>query len=284
MDVSWIKITTDIFDDEKILLIEQLPEHDSIIVIWFKLLALAGKSNNNGVFMLSNKIPYTAEMFSAIFRRPLNTVKLALETFQNFGMIEIVDNVVTLPNWDKHQNIKTLDDIREQTRLRVQKHRENQKQQIKQLEESSEKTDECNVTCNDSNVTVTDKIREEEDKNKNLNIPNEIWEITEFLYSECQKDDSHFSRTKKQLTNWADDIFKLNRIDGYDIATIYLVMRYAKSDSFWRTNIQSGATFRKQFQKLYPKAKKENGLKNKFTPIVENTHELTDAERREIPF
>lgn len=29
---------------------------------------------------------------------------------------------------------------------------------------------------------------------------------------------------------------------------------------------------------------KTNGLKNKFTPIVENTHELTDAERKEIPF
>ena len=37
-DVKWIKITTDIFDDEKILLIESLPEADSIIVIWFKLL------------------------------------------------------------------------------------------------------------------------------------------------------------------------------------------------------------------------------------------------------
>ena len=47
-DVKWIKIATDIFDDEKILLIESLPEADSIIVIWFKLLCLAGKQNNSG--------------------------------------------------------------------------------------------------------------------------------------------------------------------------------------------------------------------------------------------
>ena len=46
-DVKWIKITTGIFDDDKILLIESLPEADSIIVIWFKLLCLAGKQNNN---------------------------------------------------------------------------------------------------------------------------------------------------------------------------------------------------------------------------------------------
>ena len=48
-EVKWIKITTDVFDDEKILLIESMPSADSIITIWFKLLILAGKQNNNGV-------------------------------------------------------------------------------------------------------------------------------------------------------------------------------------------------------------------------------------------
>lgn len=58
-DVKWIKITTDIFDDEKILLIESMPDADSIIVIWFKLLCLAGKMNNSGVFTLNDSLPYT---------------------------------------------------------------------------------------------------------------------------------------------------------------------------------------------------------------------------------
>ena len=55
-NVKWIKITVNIFDDEKILLIESLPDADSIIVIWFKLLCLAGKQNNHGVFMLNDSI------------------------------------------------------------------------------------------------------------------------------------------------------------------------------------------------------------------------------------
>lgn len=58
-DVKWIKIVTDIFDDEKILLIESMPESDSLIVIWFKLLCMAGKMNNGGVLMLNEKIAYT---------------------------------------------------------------------------------------------------------------------------------------------------------------------------------------------------------------------------------
>lgn len=111
--VKWIKICTDIFDDEKILLIESMPDADSIIVIWFKLLCLSGKQNNKGVFMLNDKIAYTEEMLAAIFRRPLNTVRLALKTFESYGMIEIIDNVITIPNWEKHQNLDTLEKKRE---------------------------------------------------------------------------------------------------------------------------------------------------------------------------
>ena len=125
-EVKWIKITTDIFDDEKILLIESLPERDSLIVIWFKLLCMAGKQNNSGVFTLNDRIAYTDEMLSTIFRRPLNTVRLALSTFQQYGMIEILDGVITIPNWEKHQNLDKLEHAREQTRQRVARHRAKQ--------------------------------------------------------------------------------------------------------------------------------------------------------------
>jgi predicted phage replisome organizer len=105
MEVKWIKLSTNIFDDEKIQLIEQLPEADAIIVIWFKLLTLAGKQNNDGFLMLNDKIPYTIEMLSSIFRRKPMVVQLALETFRQFGMIEITDNVYKLSNWHKHQTL-----------------------------------------------------------------------------------------------------------------------------------------------------------------------------------
>ena len=165
-DVKWIKIVTDIFDDEKVLMIETLPECDTIIVIWFKLLCLAGKKNNCGVFQMGH-IPYTDEMFATIFRRPINTVRLALNTFEQFGMVEIVNNTVTIPNWEKHQSLDKLESAQAKTRQRVARHREKQKM----LAESNL---DCNVTCNvtvtqsntlrNGDVTPTDKIRE--DKNR----------------------------------------------------------------------------------------------------------------------
>lgn len=126
-EVKWIKIVTDIFDDEKILLIESLPDADSIIVIWFKLLCLAGKQNNNGVFMMGNQIAYTDKMLAAVFRRKESTVQLALKTFEEFGMIEIVEGVITIPSWGKHQSLDQIENKKEYMRSYMQGYREKQK-------------------------------------------------------------------------------------------------------------------------------------------------------------
>lgn len=127
-DVKWIKLTTSIFDDEKIRIIESMPDADAILIIWIKLLTLAGKANANGYIYLTEKIPYTDEMLASIFNRQLSTVRVALHTFESFGMIRYDEqNYMKITNWDKHQNVMGLDKIREQTRKRVAKHRENQK-------------------------------------------------------------------------------------------------------------------------------------------------------------
>ena len=125
-DVKWIKITTDIFDDEKILLIESLPDSYAIITVWFKLLCLAGKQNNSGVFMLG-RMPYTEGMLATIFRMKEATVTMALKTFENFGMIEIVDGVITIPNWGKHQSLDQLESKKEYMRNYMKEYREKQK-------------------------------------------------------------------------------------------------------------------------------------------------------------
>ena len=125
-DVKWIKIVTDIFDDEKVLLIETLPEADSIIVIWFKLLCLAGKQNNSGVFVMGNGIAYTDKMLATIFRRKDTIVALALNTFEKFGMIEIIDNVVTIPKWGKHQTLDKIELKNEYQRQYMREYRSRQ--------------------------------------------------------------------------------------------------------------------------------------------------------------
>ena len=61
-EVKWIRIVTDIFDDEKMYAIECMPDGRDLELVWFKILCLAGKCNQNGFLTINNKIAYTDEM------------------------------------------------------------------------------------------------------------------------------------------------------------------------------------------------------------------------------
>ena len=126
--VKWIKIKTNMFDDEKMDFITSLPEADAIIVIWVRLLSLAGKCNAGGYIYLTEKIPYTDDMLSHKFRKPINIIKLALNTLNKLGMIEYDEGIIFLTNWVKHQNIEGLEKIKERDKERKRKERSNKKQ------------------------------------------------------------------------------------------------------------------------------------------------------------
>jgi uncharacterized phage protein (TIGR02220 family)/predicted phage replisome organizer len=162
-DIKWIKICTDTFEDEKIRLIENIPKGDTIILMWFKLLCFAGKQNNEGVFVLDGKIPYTDAMLATIFNRPLSTVKLALQTLERFGMIERINETVTIPNWGKHQNLDQLEHKKQYMKDYMRSYREKQKTLTDGVEVNPCKTN------SKTNVSGTDK-EEEKDKDIYINI------------------------------------------------------------------------------------------------------------------
>ena len=177
-EVKWIKIATDIFDDEKILLIEGLPDAYAIITVWFKLLCLAGKKNNGGVFLMNDKSPYTDKMLATIFRMNESTVKLALNAFEQFKMIEIVEGIITIPNWNKHQTLDAYERKKERDRLYQEERRAKQRALIeKSSDKSSERT---------SYVAVSD-IDKEEDKEKDNNIYVPYKEIISYLNEKTGK-------------------------------------------------------------------------------------------------
>lgn len=214
-DVKWIKITTDIFDDEKMLLIESLPEADSIIVIWFKLLCLAGKQNNSGVFLMGDKIAYTDKMLATIFRRKEATVQLALQTFEQFGMIELIDDVITIPNWGKHQNLDQLEERKQYMKEYMKEYRQKQKQ-------ISCKT---NSKVNSKvNVNTLDKNRLEENKEERNRIDYQY--ITDMYNSICVSYPSLkvLSDARKKAIN--------ARLKSYSIDDFKTLFEKAEASSF----------------------------------------------------
>lgn len=203
-EVKWIKICADIFDNRKIKQIETLPDGDSIIVIWFKLLCLSGKINDKGMIYLTEEVPYTEDMLATQFNRPLKTVQLAIRTFQQFGMIEVIDDILHISNWENYQNVAGMEKVREQTRKRVQKHREKQK-----LLDCNVTVTQCNATDIDKeeeidiNIYGQDDLDQTGSKKKNDLGQKEIWESQfEDFYSKYPK------KVKKQdVKKW----FKKNK-------------------------------------------------------------------------
>ncbi|HCH7056713.1 TPA: phage replisome organizer N-terminal domain-containing protein [Staphylococcus aureus] len=155
-EVSWIKLKVGMFDDSKIKYIEALPERDTIITIWVKLLTLSGKYNEQGYIMLSENLPYNEEMLANEFSRPINSIRLAIQTFETLGMIEKVNGVIKVTNWEKHQNVEGLEKIRAQNRLRKQKQREKEKKLLN-----------SHVTSRDSHAIEEER---EEDKERDKDV------------------------------------------------------------------------------------------------------------------
>lgn len=89
-----------------------MPSGSDILVIWIELLVLAGQINDCGSVYFNHEVPYTTDLLSAQFDYPPTTIQLALTTFAKFGMIEIIDDIIKISNWQRYQNEEALERIR----------------------------------------------------------------------------------------------------------------------------------------------------------------------------
>ena len=237
-EVKWIKITTDIFDDEKILLIESLPDAYAIITVWFKLLCLAGKMNNSGVFLMSNRVAYTDKMLATIFRMKESTVQLALQTFEQFGMVEIIDGVITIPNWNKHQTLDAHEKKKERDRLYQAERRANQRALIAKSSDSQQTPS--------SYVVVS-----EEDKEEDIESEKEENTLTASKDAVCSTEVQRviqawnalgISRINKIVPNTQRYNWLRKRIKDYGIDTVIEAIEKAKQSDWLMGKNKNGWT------------------------------------------
>lgn len=163
-DVKWIKIAVDMFDNRKIKQIGSMPEGDSLLLMWVQLLCLAGNVNDGGFIYLTKEIPYTDEMLATQFNKPISTVRLALKTFEQFGMIEIINNMIFLSSWEKYQSTDRLATIREKDRERKRRKREAEKL----LPQNSMEIPRTSMDVPRLDIDIEGDIDIDKDKNKSI--------------------------------------------------------------------------------------------------------------------
>lgn len=180
-DIKWIKLATCMPDDEKMKLIDAMPERDTIHYVWIRILLLGGKINANGEIFLSEGMPLTANMLAILFSRPIDDIKIALKVLSRFGMIEIApDKVIKIANWDKYQNIEGMERVREQNRKRAENHREKKKLEKKASKSNGEENYKDEILEEDADLEENEALKANDDLEKNKDLDeNEILENLE---------------------------------------------------------------------------------------------------------
>lgn len=170
-EVKWIKLSTDLFSNRKIRQIERMSDGDAIIVIWLKILILAGELNDGGEIYFTHEVPFTEESLAIQFDRPRELIALALRTFEAYGMIEIQDNnMISVCNWEKYQNLDALERMKEN----------NRKRQKKWYDEHKKKED-SDLTLDLTHPNGTDKKRKDKNRlDKNISSADEGKKREEF--------------------------------------------------------------------------------------------------------
>ena len=242
-DVKWIKLATGLPDNRKIKQIRHLPNGDTIVLMWIFLMCLAGETNDEGMVYFMPEIPYTEEMLADQFSIDVNTVRLGLATFQRFGMIEIIDDIICLPTWEKWQAVDKLSEIREQTRKRVAKHREKQKLCAGNVT--------GNVTVTQSNATELDIEPDIEPEEEIINNVHDSGESARSVSKPNKADIEAFFDSIWQLypvKKGKGQVSNTKRKALYNIGyeeierAIGRYLQELKRDSDWR-KAQNGSTF-----------------------------------------
>lgn len=116
--MEWIKLSTDIMEDDKIRIIRAMDNGAEIVLIWISLLTLCGRTNNGGILRISDRIPHTAQTLSIILQLDTSIIKVALDTFEAYGMVETIEGYITICNWSKYQSTDKYEARKERDRIR----------------------------------------------------------------------------------------------------------------------------------------------------------------------
>lgn len=206
-EVKWIKLATGLPSNKKIKQLRKLPQGDSIALMWVFLMCLAGDTNEDGMVYFTKEVPYTDEMLADEFDMEINTVRLALATYQRFGMIEIVDDIILLSAWEKWQSVDRLSEIREYNRIAKQKSRARQKQKL--LESVNDKS-MTSQRCHDTDI--------EEDKERDKDKEKEIISGSDKPVSASKKPVKHKYGEYNHVLLTDPEYEKLCKDFGEDIA------------------------------------------------------------------
>ena len=128
-EVSWIKLSTNIFSNRKIALLLNERDGDTYFRIWIQLLTIAGQCNSKGKLIIGENSPLNVQQLSKILGKSAKKVGEILNKSIDLRMVIFENNCYEIRNWGKYQSADKLEEIRKNNRERQRKFREKSKMQ-----------------------------------------------------------------------------------------------------------------------------------------------------------
>ncbi len=170
--MKWIKFSTEFYEDDTIRIIANMENGGEIIHFWIKLMCLAGRKNNGGIFMLTDSKPHTADTLSAVLNIDKQIANKGIETFIELGMLENVNGVLTIPDWGATQNLDVYDKKREYDREYRRKKRKEQRvmaeAQMKEARKDNDDDTSRKEVVNESYTTSQRQVNDTETTSKRV--------------------------------------------------------------------------------------------------------------------
>lgn len=133
-EVSWIKLSTNIFSNRKVAILLNERDGDTYFRIWIQLLTIAGQCNSNGKLIIGENSPLNVQQLSKILGKSAKKGGEILNKFIDLRMIIFENNCYEIRNWGKYQSVDKLEEIRKNNRERQRKFREKSKMENNVIE------------------------------------------------------------------------------------------------------------------------------------------------------
>ena len=174
---SWIKLSTEFFEDPKILRLQTYPEKEFLLVFWIKLVLLSLR-RNDGLLLIDDTIPYSVSDFVSLFKKEESVIRMALSIFEKLNMIVVkpsdVGEVIGIREFTGFNDVEELEDARRKNREKQAAFRKRQKEALLEIESRKNpdrSEDPKDVTgyspVTNQNLEVSNQKVTEQNKNKN---------------------------------------------------------------------------------------------------------------------
>lgn len=102
----WFKFYNNFFDNEKVKEIKRRKDGDRLIVIFIHCLAIAANCESGGYLKISENKFFDIETLAHHMSRNQESIRIALDIFQEYSMIIQDEYGYKIKNWNKYQNLQ----------------------------------------------------------------------------------------------------------------------------------------------------------------------------------